>query len=141
MNAKRCRSRSSGQSLVEFALVIPIFLLLLFGLFDVGRLVYVNNAVSEGAREAARYGSVQMRSHTAPGRTDIGDHALGIMAAVPQPSASVSCEQNGGVVASCATNDVLVVTVTSQVSMLTPIIGQIVGTVPVSATAKVTVNQ
>ena len=33
----------SGQGLVEFALVIPIFLLMLFGVVDAGRYVYMNS--------------------------------------------------------------------------------------------------
>src|SRR5688572_18556354 len=45
-----------GQALVEFALVIPIFLLILFGILDLGRAVYayatLNNAAREGARVA-----------------------------------------------------------------------------------------
>ncbi len=45
------RDRSRGQALVEFALVIPIFLVMFFGLFDVGRVVYINNALSEASRE------------------------------------------------------------------------------------------
>lgn len=135
------RRSEAGQSLVEFALVIPIFLLLLFGLFDVGRLVYVNNAISQAAREGARYGSVQNRSQTATSRTAIRDHTLGLMAAVPAPTVSVGCESNGGVSLACRSQDLLVVTVSSPVEMLTPVIGQIVGTVNVSSTAKVTVNQ
>ena len=54
---------SSGQALVEFALVLLPMLLLRFGLLDVGRLVYINNAVSEGAREGSRWGSVANRSN------------------------------------------------------------------------------
>ncbi|MBI3748597.1 MAG: pilus assembly protein [Chloroflexi bacterium] len=48
-----------GQSLVEFALVFPLFLLLLFGLLDVGRLVYMNSVISQAAREGARLASVE----------------------------------------------------------------------------------
>jgi hypothetical protein len=40
--------------MVEFALVIPIFLLLLIGIFDLGRVVWVNNAIATASREAAR---------------------------------------------------------------------------------------
>ncbi len=50
-----------GQALVEFALVIPIFLLLLFGIIDFSRFVYGNNALNEVAREAARQGTVARR--------------------------------------------------------------------------------
>jgi Flp pilus assembly protein TadG len=51
--------RGTGQGLVEFALVLPIFLLLLFGLIDVGRLVYMNSVLSQAAREGARTASVE----------------------------------------------------------------------------------
>lgn len=48
-----------GQTLVEFALVLPIFLLLLFAVIDGGRFVFVSSAVSNAAREGARLGSVE----------------------------------------------------------------------------------
>lgn len=56
MVAKR---RTRGQSLVEFALVLPIFFVMLFGLLDMGRYVYMNSTLSQAAREAARVGSVE----------------------------------------------------------------------------------
>ncbi len=55
----RRHSRRRGQGLVEFALVLPVFLLILFGLVDVGRLVYMNTVLSQAAREATRVGSVE----------------------------------------------------------------------------------
>ena len=51
--------RSRGQSLVEFALVLPIFLFLLFAVIDGGRYVYLNSSLSNAAREGARLGSVE----------------------------------------------------------------------------------
>jgi Flp pilus assembly protein TadG len=48
------RDGSRGQALVEFALVVPIFVLLLVGLFDIGRAVWNYNTVANAAREAAR---------------------------------------------------------------------------------------
>lgn len=51
--------RHTGQALVEFALVLPVFLLVLFGLIDVGRYVYMNSTLSQAAREGARVGAVQ----------------------------------------------------------------------------------
>jgi Flp pilus assembly protein TadG len=135
------RRRSGGQALAEFALAVPIFIVLVFGLIDIGRLVYVNNAISQAAREGARYGAVQGRSGTAAARTDVANHTVSLMAAVPQPVVAVSCERGGAAVTACRTNDVLVVNVSSPVGMFTPVIGQLVGTVTVSSTAKVTVNQ
>ena len=47
------RSRR-GQSLVEFALIAPVFFLILIGLFDVGYGIYAYNTVANAARSAAR---------------------------------------------------------------------------------------
>jgi Flp pilus assembly protein TadG len=43
-----------GQALVEFALVIPIFLLVLVAIFDLGRAVFAYNTLTNAAREGAR---------------------------------------------------------------------------------------
>ena len=40
--------------MVEFALAIPIFLMLLIGLFDLGHVVWVNNSIATASREGAR---------------------------------------------------------------------------------------
>lgn len=46
--------RSAGQSLVEFALVLPVFILVLVSLFDLGRGVFAYNTLTNAAREGAR---------------------------------------------------------------------------------------
>lgn len=143
MRIKRLsRRRTRGQSLVEFALVIPLFLFVLFGLIDMGRLVYINNALSQGAREAARWGSVQLRSRDAAGRITVETYATGSMAAVPDPTATVTCLNGTSLAASttCGSGDILVVEVSSPVTMFTPIIAQIVGTKTYTATSKVAVS-
>jgi Flp pilus assembly protein TadG len=50
---KRGRS-PRGQILVEFALIALPFVMILIGLFDVGRAIYGYNTVANAAREAAR---------------------------------------------------------------------------------------
>jgi Flp pilus assembly protein TadG len=131
--------RPKGQALVEFALVVPVFILLLFGLIDVGRLVYVNNALAEGAREGARWGSVQGRSNNP---SSIQTHTLSIVAAVPNPTVTVTCRnQSGTTVATCASNDILAVQVSSQVTMFTPVISNLVGIRTLSVTSQMAVNQ
>ena len=57
--SQRARRRRSGQSLVEFAIAFPIFMLILFGLIDGGRLVYTDATLSQAAREGARVGAVE----------------------------------------------------------------------------------
>lgn len=49
------RKRSFGQGMVELALVLPLFLLLLYGIFEVGRLIFMYSAVLNASRDAARY--------------------------------------------------------------------------------------
>src|SRR6187551_2894242 len=50
-----------GQTLVEFGLIIPIVLLIMLGLFDIGRVVFINNSLSDGARDGARHASTRPR--------------------------------------------------------------------------------
>lgn len=52
------RPRSSGQGLVEFAIVLPIIVFLFIALFDFGRAVYAVNTVANAAREGARVAAV-----------------------------------------------------------------------------------
>ncbi|MGE0598266.1 MAG: TadE/TadG family type IV pilus assembly protein [Dehalococcoidia bacterium] len=55
----RLRRTEAGQALVEFTMILPIFLLLLFGLVDFGRAFYTWLIVTNAAREGARVAAVQ----------------------------------------------------------------------------------
>jgi Flp pilus assembly protein TadG len=55
------RDSDRGQTLVEFGLIIPIVLLIMVGLFDLGRIVFINNSLSDGARDGARHASTRPR--------------------------------------------------------------------------------
>ena len=60
-----------GQGVVEFALVSLTFLMLTFGVVDLGRAVVARVMLTNALREAARYGLVGERSAaTVPGGTD-----------------------------------------------------------------------
>lgn len=62
-------ARGEGaQSLVEFALVLPVFLLLVTGLFDVARAVWQENSLAYAAREGTRYAIV----HGSAGNPAVG---------------------------------------------------------------------
>ena len=52
--------RSRGQELLEFALILPVFALIIFGVTDFGRGVYYYSAMSNAAREGARHGSIHL---------------------------------------------------------------------------------
>jgi TadE-like protein len=47
--------RQDGQSLLEFAMVLPILLLLAIGTIEFGRAYYHYNTLSKAVRQAARY--------------------------------------------------------------------------------------
>ena len=51
------KSKQKGQGMVEFALILPVLLLLVLGVIEVGRLLFVYVAVTASSREAARYGA------------------------------------------------------------------------------------
>jgi hypothetical protein len=56
--ARHRRRQGAGQTLVEFAFGITIFLTILIGLIDLARAAFLFNGVSEAAREIARVTSV-----------------------------------------------------------------------------------
>lgn len=51
-----------GQAILEFALVVPVVLLLLFGIIEYGRVFSAQLTVNAAAREGARYGIIQGRT-------------------------------------------------------------------------------
>ena len=55
---KKFRQGEHGQALVEMALVLPIFLLLLFGVMEMGRVGYAYITVSNAARAGVRTATV-----------------------------------------------------------------------------------
>jgi hypothetical protein len=52
------RMDDAGQALVEFALVLPVLLLIITGLFDVARATWQENTLAYAAREGTRYAIV-----------------------------------------------------------------------------------
>ena len=54
----RRRAGAHGQSLVEFALVLPIIILLVVGFVEIGRAVFAYNTIANAARQGARVAAV-----------------------------------------------------------------------------------
>ncbi|HSB65715.1 MAG TPA: TadE family protein, partial [Anaerolineales bacterium] len=46
--------RKAGQSMVEFALILPLLVLFILGIFELGRAFFAFIAISNAAREGAR---------------------------------------------------------------------------------------
>lgn len=54
---KSARGKSSAQAMVEFAIALPILLMLLYGILEAGRLLFIYSTVVTASRQAVRYGS------------------------------------------------------------------------------------
>ena len=69
--------RSAGQALAEVALVAPLFFTMVFGIIDIGRVVWANDVAASAAREGARYASVHAGNAALTelaSKDDIRDH-------------------------------------------------------------------
>ncbi len=75
------RRGARGQALVEFALVAPLFFLLLFAIIDFGRYVYYVQIINNAAREGARYAIVHGSNSLCPSG--------------PPASGSTACDPSG----------------------------------------------
>lgn len=145
-----------GATLVEFALVIPLLLLLLFGIAEIGRFMAVNEAVNTASREASRYGSVTGISPTAvppvPRYADCegireAARELAIIVDFPDSDITINYDDGttGNIIETCPVGmqanpdnigfgDRIEVTVTTTFSSGIPFIGQFLGTITVSST-------
>jgi len=63
------RKRQESQALIEFALISPVLLLLVFGIIDIGRAVFYYDTLNHAAREGAR--TAVRASATLPTNTDV----------------------------------------------------------------------
>ena len=150
-----------GQALSEFALVVPIFLLLLFGLIEVGRYIYLNNAFNAAAREGARFGSVEEWRYACPKNVRspnritcteqvTRDRIAGAPASFEVDATCTQVGANGSQravsAAACGANDLLTVKIYTPASgpnayhFLTPIIGQLIGSPVIAGQAQVVVQ-
>lgn len=130
--------RRRGQALVEFALVVPLLLLLIVIVIDFGRALYVQTAIQNGAREGARFGSVhpQWVDNATPGLSNPDPNNVKYRAStepaatVPSTNVTVTCT-NAGVTESCTvagSGHRIDVRVTATFTPITPLISNIVGT-------------
>jgi len=107
----------NGQSLVEFALILPLLVLLLFGIVDFARIFHAYLTIDHAGREAARAASV--------GKDDVTvkNTALNDAASIHLLSGGVVISPSG----TRTSGDDVSITITYPFTFLTPVIGEIVG--------------
>jgi Flp pilus assembly protein TadG len=59
MGAGMRKPNERGAAATEFALLLPVFLMILFGIIEFGMIMYGREVVTNAAREGARAGIVQ----------------------------------------------------------------------------------
>jgi Flp pilus assembly protein TadG len=93
---RRWNKSVRGQSLVEFALVLPMFLLLLIGVTEFGRAWMTRNILTGASREAVRIAAVQGNAGTALSR------ANSILSSAGISGASVNIADDGAPYGTCS---------------------------------------
>lgn len=114
----RRRREERGSAAVEFALIMPIFLMLLFGIIDFGYMINRTSVINNAARDAVREASLGGTEAQVRSAANVS------LNGVPNATVAVSCRKDDG--SSCtfatkATGDRAVVRIRYQHQMLTPI--------------------
>ena len=125
--------RSRGQSLVEFAIILPVFLLVVGAAIDLGRLFFAYVSTENAAKEGAMYGSTNPRcDRVRQGCVDPGTvswHIQQELNGVPSATHTAECLRGGTPVSMdvCDEGDAYRVTVSHSFALLTPILTPILG--------------
>ena len=140
---RRHERASRGQTLVEFALVLPVFLLVFMGIVDFGRAIYTYNTLSNSAREGARVAIVDQRvsggvSAAARRAADLSltlsvDPATDVDVVYTEPIANGACPSR-------AIGCIATVTVRDQYRAITPIISNIIGPINLEASTALVIE-
>jgi Flp pilus assembly protein TadG len=94
MSHFRMQRQEHGQALVEFALVLPLLILLMVGVFDLGWGIYCYTVVSSAAREGARYGTTDLTINSIQNQAVANTVGLNLSPSQVQ----VTCSYNGSTV-------------------------------------------
>jgi Flp pilus assembly protein TadG len=117
--------RTEGATAVEFAIVLPVLLLILLGIMDFGNAYYQLHLVSEASRAGARYATVDPNLANIP--TDVTNYVRSNYGNQLQVTTSPSPLVSGGNVT---------VTVTNSVTISTPLISAFFPTNPFTVTGR-----
>ena len=126
-----------GQTLVEFALILPLLLLLLMGVLDFGRAIYANNTIQNAAREAVRIGIVNQNTSVIEAEAQKQAVALGLS---PADIDVAFLQPDYTNAAPCSTTPrigcIVEVEVRYSYTAATPIIGNLVGTLDLTGSSR-----
>lgn len=100
--ARKAAKADDGGAAVEFALILPILILMLAGIADLGRMVYVRSVLESAARAGAHASFADPSDSTAiETAVSTAITASGITNTVI-PSSSQACECSNGTAVNCS---------------------------------------
>jgi Flp pilus assembly protein TadG len=139
------RGERRGQTMVEFALALPLFILLLVGIFDFGRAIYASNTVSNAAREGARLAVVDqtmsdIRDVAAEAAAGLGIDAADVVVDFRTSDTAAAGSCNARVNTATIVGCIAVVQVPYEYTAATPIIGQLVGVLTLTGESRFAVE-
>lgn len=124
----KVRRAQQGQSLVEFALILPMFCLLIFGFADMGRLFFVEMDLQNAVRQAGRYASTgnHLADPNNPGQNlsrvqSIINTATAAAAGVQVTGIQIN-SLNGGANNAGGPGDTVTISIASTLTLMTPIV-------------------
>ena len=128
------RERSLGQSLVEFALILPVFLVILSVALDLGRLAYARVTIANVAREASFQAAQTPTSYQA-GQPCATDTNMVICRGILESKGSVVTVNPADITLTCTPScadadtmgDVVTVKATGTFNLLTPVMAVFFG--------------
>ena len=130
------RRDDRGQTITEFALILPIFLLVLVGIVDFGRAVYASSTIQNAAREAVRVAIVNQNLTVID--TEAIEHAVAL--GVDGADVDVNFLDPDYTAGDCTTTPdvgcIVEVEVRYAYNAATPILGNIVGTINMSGSSR-----
>lgn len=115
------RKKEGGQALVELALLIPILLIIIFGIVEFGRVFHAHLAVSHASREGARIGVVVGGAGTAD--SDIKERVMSSAVSLNLSEDNIEITPS---LSSRSRGSALTVEVSYQVPLYTPFIGDLI---------------
>jgi len=136
--ARGRRNRSRGQGLVEFAISLPVVLLMILFGVDFGRVFVGWISLTNAVREAASFAALNPTAWTAPGNPAVVTEYRRLITA---EAANINCTLPGTLPDPTFPNGTdigspAVVAITCQFSLITPLISNILGSpIPVSASS------
>jgi len=95
MESRGLHKSAQGQSIVEFALVLPLLLIIIVGVFDLGRAFFALITINNAAREGARYATLHLDETVANIQTVAANEAQGSGLIVMTSDVFVSCPDDG----------------------------------------------